>query len=129
MDEKEKSLQVIENVSFLKKILNFLKNAFRTNKTSYYISNNQLTNEQNEKDNFIKSTKYTQDPDEERLLKIQDELEKRGINHENAYELTKDLSDSQKIKLENLYKEQIKNFENSIESSKNKIINIRKKST
>ena len=60
------------------------------------------------------------------LLKIQDELEKKGINYDNAYELTKNLTNEQKIKLSNLYKEQINNFESSIENSKNKIISIRK---
>ena len=64
-------------------------------------------------------------PDNILLLKIQNELEKKGVNYDNAYELTKNLTNEQKIKLSNLYKEQINNFESSIENSKNKIISIR----
>ena len=60
------------------------------------------------------------------LLKIQNELEKRGINKENAKLLTKDLSSEQKTKLENLYIKQIADYEKSIKNYKNKIIEIRK---
>ena len=76
---------------------------------------------------FLKSIKFTEDPDRAKLLKIQDELEKRGINEKNAFELTKNLSDIQKQKLEILYKEQIKEFEQNIQNFKNKIISVRKK--
>lgn len=127
MDEREKSLQVFEEVSFLKRIFNFFKSIFKTNNTNYFIEDNKYSSNNDSKNSFIKSIKYDEDPDIAKLLKIQDELEKKGINEANAYELTKDLSDIQKGKLENLYKEQISNFENSIEVSKNKIMNIRKK--
>lgn len=127
MDEREKSLQVVEEVSFLKRIFNFFKSIFKTNNTNYFIEDKKYSSNNDSKNSFIKSIKYDEDPDIAKLLKIQDELEKKGINEANAYELTKDLSDIQKGKLENLYKEQISNFENSIEVSKNKIMNIRKK--
>lgn len=127
MDEREKSLQVVEEVSFLKRVFNFFKSIFKTNNTNYFIEDNKYSSNNDSKNSFIKSIKYDEDPDIAKLLKIQDELEKKGINEANAYELTKDLSDIQKGKLENLYKEQISNFENSIEVSKNKIMNIRKK--
>ena len=127
MDEREKSLQVVEEVSFLKRVFNFFKSIFKTNNTNYFIEDNKYNSNNDSKNSFIKSIKYDEDPDIAKLLKIQDELEKKGINEANAYELTKDLSDIQKGKLENLYKEQISNFENSIEISKNKIMNIRKK--
>lgn len=127
MDEREKSLQVVEEVSFLKRIFNFFKSIFKTNNTNYFIEDNKYSSNNDSKNSFIKSIKYDEDPDIAKLLKIQDELEKKGINEANAYELTKDLSDIQKGKLENLYKEQISNYENSIEISKNKIMNIRKK--
>ena len=127
MDEREKSLQVVEEVSFFKRIFNFFKSIFKTNNTNYFIEDNKYSSNNDSKNSFIKSIKYDEDPDIAKLLKIQDELEKKGINEANAYELTKDLSDIQKGKLENLYKEQISNFENSIEVSKNKIMNIRKK--
>ena len=127
MDEREKSLQAVEEVSFLKRVFNFFKSIFKTNNTNYFIEDNKYSSNNDSKNSFIKSIKYDEDPDIAKLLKIQDELEKKGINEANAYELTKDLSDIQKSKLENLYKEQISNFENSIEVSKNKIMNIRKK--
>lgn len=127
MNKSEKNLLVIDNINIFKKIVNFFKSIFKTDKTNYVIESNPSNTEDIHKDDFINSIKFSKDPDEEKLLKIQDELEKIGINQENAYMLTKDLSDSQKIKLENLYKTQIKNYENSIEFSKNKIINIRKK--
>ena len=127
MDEREKSLQVVEEVSFLKRVFNFFKSIFKTNNTNYFIEDNKYSSNNDSKNSFIKSIKYDEDPDIAKLLKIQDELEKKGINEANAYELTKNLSDIQKGKLENLYKEQISNFENSIEVSKNKIMNIRKK--
>lgn len=127
MDEREKSLQVVEEVSFLKRVFNFFKSIFKTNNTNYFIEDKKYSSNNDSKNSFIKSIKYDEDPDIAKLLKIQDELEKKGINEANAYELTKDLSDIQKGKLENLYKEQISNYENSIEISKNKIMNIRKK--
>lgn len=127
MDEREKSLQVVEEVSFLKRVFNFFKSIFKANNTNYFIEDNKYSSNNDSKNSFIKSIKYNEDPDIAKLLKIQDELEKKGINEANAYELTKNLSDIQKGKLENLYKEQISNFENSIEVSKNKIMNIRKK--
>lgn len=123
MEEIEKSLQVVENTSFLKRFFVFLTKFFKKNKVNYFINN---TNTSDNKNNFINSIKHNEDPDNILLLKIQDELEKKGINYNNAYELTKNLTNEQKIKLSNLYKEQINNFESSIENSKNKIISIRK---
>ena len=54
-------------------------------------------------------------------------LEKIGINKKNIFKLTKNLSASQRAKLELLYKEQINELEQSIEKSKKRIISIRKK--
>lgn len=126
MEEIEKSLQVVENTSFFKRLFVFLTKFFKKNKVNYFINNTNTSNEKNNKNNFINSIKHNEDPDNILLLKIQDELEKKGINYDNAYELTKNLTNEQKIKLSNLYKEQINNFESSIENSKNKIISIRK---
>lgn len=80
----------------------------------------------NNKSSFFKSIKVEKDPDIDKLLKIQDELEKKGITIQNVYELTKDLSMKQKQKLKELYKTQIKEFELNIEKCKNKIISIKK---
>lgn len=79
------------------------------------------------KNDFLNSIKIEEDADKLKLLKIQKELEYRGINKNNAYELTKDLTESQKQKLENLYKEQIQNYKISINNYKNKIVSIRKR--
>ena len=126
MEEIEKSLQVVENTSFFKRFFVFLTKFFKKNKVNYFINNTNTSDEKNNKNNFINSIKHNENPDNILLLKIQDELEKKGINYDNAYELTKNLTNEQKIKLSNLYKEQINNFESSIENSKNKIISIRK---
>ena len=126
MEEIEKSLQVVENTSFFKRFFVFLTKFFKKNKVNYFINNTNTSDEKNNKNNFINSIKHNEDPDNILLLKIQDELEKKGIKYDNAYELTKNLTNEQKIKLSNLYKEQINNFESSIENSKNKIISIRK---
>lgn len=75
---------------------------------------------------FLERIKFEEDPDKAMLLKIQDDLEKNGINAENAYNLTKNLSDIQKSKLLSLYKEQIAFYKTSIEKYKNKILAIRK---
>lgn len=127
INSKETSLQVIENKGILKKIVNFLKKILRKDKANYISTNNDSNSNQDNKNSFLKSIKFEEDPDEAKLLKIQNELEKRGINEKNAYELTKDLSEEQKHKLETLYKDQIKEFELSLENYKNKIISIRKK--
>ena len=78
------------------------------------------------KNEFFKSIKVEEDPDRVKLLEIQDELERMGINQRNVFELTKDLTKKQKQKLENLYREQIRSYEISVENYKNKIISIRK---
>ena len=126
MEEIEKSLRVVENTSIFKRFFVFLTKFFKKNKVNYFINNTNTSDEKNDKNNFINSIKHNEDPDNILLLKIQDELEKNGINYNNAYELTKNLTNEQKIKLSNLYKEQINNFESSIENSKNKIISIKK---
>ena len=127
INSNETSLQVIENKGILKKIVNFFKKILVKDKANYISTNNDSNSNQDNENSFLKSIKFDEDPDKAKLIKIQDELERRGINAENAYELTKDLSEEQKQKLETLYKDQIKEFELSLENYKNKIISIRKK--
>ena len=55
---------------------------------------------------FVETLKFEEDKELKKLIEIQEELEKKGINKENVQELTKDLSEKQKQRLENLYKEQ-----------------------
>ena len=108
MNVNETSLQVIENKGILIRIMNFFKKILGKDKSNYIVTNNDIdSNQDNNKNSFLKSIKFDEDPDTAKLLKIQDELEKRGINEKNAFELTKDLSKEQKQKLEALYKEQI----------------------
>lgn len=80
-----------------------------------------------QKGEFLKQIKVEEDKDRYLLLKIQEQLEDRGITRENILYLTKDLTEVQKQKLEGLYKEQINKYEKSFENYKNKIILIREK--
>lgn len=83
-------------------------------------------NMQNEdKKDFIASIKCEDLQDKIMLLKLQDEIEAKGINPENVYELTKDLTETQKEKLKKLYQTQIKEYETSIENYKRKILRIK----
>lgn len=74
---------------------------------------------------FWESIKIKPDREKEMLIKIQDEIEKNGRNKEKILELIKKLSDSQKIQLKQLYSEQIKELDFSIEQYRRKIIKIR----
>ena len=120
------SLQVIQKNSFFDKIVKFVKNVFRKKNIEYAINTDSNIFSNDKKQEFFNNLRNQQDPDRDLLLKIQNELEKRGINKENAKLLTKDLSSEQKIKLENLYIKQIADYEKSIKNNKNKIVEIRK---
>lgn len=125
-NSNETSLQLVNNNGILKKIANFIRKIFYKDNVNYISSINNSNNLKN-KNSFLKSIKIDEDPDKNMLLKIQDDLETKGINEKNAYELTKDLSDIQKQKLLHLYEEQIKKYEISIENHKNRILAMRKK--
>ena len=126
MNSRDTSIEYSNNYGILSKIIKFIKKIFKKDNIKY-ISAGSSENNININDNsFFKSIKFEEDQEEKMLLKIQDDFEKMGINIENAYKLTKDLTDSPKVKLENLYIEQIKNYETSINNYKNKIIGIRK---
>lgn len=118
-NSNETSLQVVNNNGILKKIVNFIKSFFYKNESSYISVN--------DKNGFFKSIKFEEDPDKAILLRIQDEIEERGIKKENVLELTKRLTEEQKQKLLILYKEQINKYETSIENHKRNILAIRKK--
>jgi len=114
------SLQVAENVGILKKLVNFIRKIF-------YQKNKNENKWKNDKNSFLKNIQFEEDPDKATLLKIQEDLEEKGINAENIYMLTKNLSEIQKNKLLDLYEEQIKVYEASIKNYKNNIMAIRKK--
>ncbi len=127
MNTNETSLQVVGNYGILKRIINFFKRITNKKETNYaFFSDIQNSNDL-KANNFLNSIKYTEDPDKKKLLKIQEELEKIGINKKNAFLLTKDLSEIQKKKLLDLYKEQINSLNTNINNYKGKIIKIRKK--
>lgn len=118
-NSNETSLQIVNNNGILKKLVNFIK--------SLFYKEDIVSISGNDKNRFFKSIKFEEDPDKAILLKIQDEIEKRGIKKENIIEITKGLTDEQKQKLLKLYEEQIINYETSIENHKKKILDIRKK--
>ncbi len=125
-ETNEKSLQLTTKSGIFSKFVRFIKRLFNINNINY-MKNSREENNLATINSFLKDIKFEKDPENEILLNIQDELEKVGINKENAYKITKNLSDEQKIKLLNLYKEQIKIYEQRIEDHKNRIIAIRKK--
>lgn len=127
VNSNETSIQVIRNKGILSKLINFVRKLFGKNNSNYFSITKEETSTNKGNNSFFKSIKFEEDPDKQKLLAIQEELEKIGINKKNIFKLTKDLSASQKAKLELLYKEQINELEQSIEKSKNRIILIRKK--
>ena len=129
VNSNETSIQVIRNKGILSKLINFVRKLFGKNNSNYFSITKEETRKNKGNNSFLKSIKFEEDPDKQKLLAIQEELEKIGINKKNIFKLTRDLSASQKAKLELLYKEQINELEQSIEKSKNRIILIRKKLT
>ena len=127
VNSNKTSIQVIKNKGILSKLINFVRKLFGKNNSNYFSITKEETSSNNGNNSFLKSIKFEEDPDKQKLLAIQEELEKIGINKKNIFKLTKDLSSSQKEKLELLYKEQINELERSIEKSKNRIILIREK--
>lgn len=126
MSENETSLQLVEHQGILKKIINFFKKISGKKETNYtFFSDIQNTNNTKPND-FFNSLKYTEDPEEKKLLKIQEDLEKIGINQKNAYNLTKELTEVQKEKLLQLYNVQIDSLNAKIERLRNDIIKIKK---
>lgn len=125
-NSKETSLQKVQNIGILTKIVKFFKKLIGKNNINFITTNNEGSFNNNvESNDFFKHIKYTEDPDKAKLLKIQDDIERKGINKENVIQLTKSLSELQKQKLEKLYKEQIEKYKLSINNSKNKILKIR----
>ncbi len=122
----ETNLQVVQNKGLFAKIASFFRKIFSKDKTRD-ISQGDIEYKNTNKPVFDLVNDGSGDTDITKLLKIQNELERIGINEENAYRLTKDLTAEQKRKLELLYENQIKKLETSIDSYKNKIILMRQK--
>lgn len=79
------------------------------------------------KQSFRESLKFKENSEKLELLRVQGELEKDEITLELAQKLTQHLNKEQKRNLIELYKNQIKELEDSIENYKKKIIKIRNK--
>ena len=122
----ETNLQVVQNKGLFVKIASFFRKIFSKDKTRD-ISQGDIEYKNTNKPVFDLVNDESGDTDITKLLKIQNELERIGINEENVYRLTKDLTAEQKRKLELLYENQIKKLETSIDSYKNKIILMRQK--
>lgn len=122
----ETNLQVVQNKGLFAKITSFFRKIFSKDKTRD-ISQGDIEYKNTSKPVFDLVNDESGDTDITKLLKIQNELERIGINEENVYRLTKDLTAEQKRKLELLYENQIKKLETSIDSYKNKIILMRQK--
>ena len=122
----ETNLQVVQNKGLFAKIASFFRKIFSKDKMRD-ISQGDLEYKNTNKPVFDLVNDGSGDTDITKLLKIQNELERIGINEENVYRLTKDLTAEQKRKLELLYENQIKKLEASIDSYKNKIILMRQK--
>lgn len=122
----ETNLQVVQNKGLFAKIASFFRKIFSKDKT-HDISQGDIEYKNTSKPVFDLVNDESGDTDITKLLKIQNELERIGINEENVYRLTKDLTAEQKRKLELLYENQIKKLETSIDSYKNKIILMRQK--
>lgn len=122
----ETNLQVVQNKGLFVKIASFFRKIFSKDKTRD-ISQGDIEYKNTNKSVFDLVNDESGDTDITKLLKIQNELERIGINEENVYRLTKDLTAEQKRKLELLYENQIKKLETSIDSYKNKIILMRQK--
>lgn len=127
MSSRDTSIEISNNYGILSKIIKFIKNIFKKDNIKYISAGSNENNSSRNDNQFLKSIRFEEDPEKAMLLKIQDDFEKMGINKENAYKLTKDLTDEQKTKLEGLYREQIKAYQTSINNYKNKIIGMRKK--
>ena len=74
---------------------------------------------------FLESIKVEKDREKEMLLNVQARLEKEGITSENVLRLTRNLTENQKQRLKQLYKEQIDDLDSSIENYRRKIIRLR----
>lgn len=77
--------------------------------------------------NFMEAIKVAPDKEKEKLLGIQKQLEKEEITIARVLELTKDLDESEKQRLKQLYVEQIANLNSSTNNYKRKIQKIRAK--
>ena len=126
MNTEETSLQTIENYGILRKIVYFFKRVIAKNDNNMYFSD-CIIEDTEERTNFKKSLKFTQDPEERMLLELQKKIEKYGINEQNVYYLTKNLNEVQRKKLLDLYKKQIKSLNIDIRDYQNKILKIRKR--
>lgn len=122
MNNEEKSLQIIQKEGIFAKIIKFFRKVFINDDKKVDTILNPDTEERKQNHSETKFDMELWD-----LIKIQNQLEKIGINYDNAFELTKDLADNEKKKLIELYKAQIENSENNIRKQRDRILRIKQK--
>ena len=122
MNNEEKSLQIIQKEGIFAKIIKFFRKVFINDdkKVDTILNPDAEERKQNHSETKLDIELWD-------LIKIQNQLEKIGINYDNAFELTKDLADNEKKKLIELYKAQIENSENNIRKQRDKILRIKQK--
>ena len=76
---------------------------------------------------FFNSLKVEQDPDEKKLLEIQERIKESSLDKKTIQSLTNSLTLEQKEKLNNLYKKQNDELQNSLMDYKNEIMKIQKR--
>lgn len=126
---KEKNLLMVKQESIFTKIKNFILKLLGKNRQELIEAPTMVENNYTEKNSdFMNSIKIEKDADMEKLLLIQKQIEENdNLTEEFIEEITQDLTKQQKVKLEELYKEQIKELEKKLENYKKKITNVRKK--
>lgn len=107
----EKSLIKIEKLNIFQKISGFLKKIFYKNSIEEKTEENVIKQESN----IIKELK-----EEQNILNLQEQYEAGKIKEEN-------ISEEDKDKLVELYKEQIKTLENNVALYKNSLKNYKEK--
>lgn len=105
MSTKEKGLVAVKKISIFERAFNFLRGMFYKEKTSEHI---MTVDNKDSYGSFSEIALSRIDKEEMlKLIKIQDEIERRGISEIVVAELTKELTQDEKNNLEELYKIQI----------------------
>ena len=79
VNSNETSIQVIRNKGILSKLINFVRKLFGKNNSNYFSITKEETRTNKGNNSFFKSIKFEEDPDKQKLLAIQEDLEKIGI--------------------------------------------------
>lgn len=123
-DTNEKGL-IIKKDNVINRIFNFLRNIFTKSKIDIE-NQNQVNNKiYSQKEKFESNLKI--DTTRLKLLEIQENLCKNGINEDNLVQLTKSLTTDELIKLKELYIEQNERLKDQFNMYKNKILILKER--